>query len=147
VDIGVHLVRCGEEDVMERSLEDLENIVRRQVCKVCSDRKVDDSCGLEDATQCALFRLFPEVAYAIQNTQSDDIRDYVRAIRERVCAICEGQASDGSCKAREEVRCALDAYLLLIVDAIEEATGKKFHRPEDFVSFVSTEPTVPLKVN
>jgi hypothetical protein len=26
------------------------------------------------------------------------------------------------------VRCALDAYLLLVVDAIEEATGKTFNK-------------------
>ena len=30
---------------------------------------------------------------------------------------------------REEVQCALDAYLMLIVEAIEEATGKDFGRP------------------
>jgi hypothetical protein len=28
------------------------------------------------------------------------------------------------------VRCALDAYLLLVVDAIEEATGKQFDRKD-----------------
>jgi hypothetical protein len=27
------------------------------------------------------------------------------------------------------VQCALDAYLLLVVEAIEEATGKDFGRP------------------
>ena len=35
-------------------------------------------------------------------------------------------------RTRNNVACALDAYLLLIVDAIEEATGKKFERPVDF---------------
>jgi hypothetical protein len=36
--------------------------------------------------------------------------------------------SDGSCEERAEVRCALDAYLMLVVDAIEEATGREFDR-------------------
>ena len=31
-------------------------------------------------------------------------------------------------KTRQQVQCALDAYLLLVVDAIEEATGKTFDR-------------------
>jgi hypothetical protein len=119
---------------MERSLEELEQIVRDTVCRVCTDRNVDGSCGLEDPGQCALFRLFPQVAQAIQTTHSDDIRDYVKAIRDQVCSICEQRAADGTCKTREKVACALDAYLLLIVDAIEAATGRKFERPADFIT-------------
>jgi hypothetical protein len=114
---------------MERSLAELETMVRDRICRVCTDRGVDGECGLEDASSCALFRLFPQVAEAIQSTHSEDIRDYVRAIRDKVCAICEEQDSDGNCETRQLVRCALDAYLLLIVDVIEEATGKSFGRP------------------
>ncbi len=126
---------------MERSLEELEKIVRDQICRVCSDRKVDGSCGLEEPGTCALFSLFPQVARAIQTTHSDDICDYVRAIREHVCTICQQQAADGTCETRDSVACALDAYLLLIVDAIEEATGKTFERP------ISVQPLFPLSVN
>jgi hypothetical protein len=117
---------------MERSLEELERIVRDQVCRVCSDRKVDGSCGLEEPGRCALFQLFPQVARAIQMTHSNDICDYVQAIREQVCSVCQMQDRDGSCETRSNVACALDAYLLLIVDAIEEATGRKFERPAGF---------------
>jgi len=119
---------------MERTLEELERIVRDTVCLICSDRNIDGSCGLEDKGQCALFSLFPQVAQAIQTTHSDDIRDYVKAVRDQVCSICEQQAADGTCESRARVACALDAYLLLIVDAIEEATGRKFARPADFIS-------------
>ena len=129
---------------MERSLEELEQIVRGQICRVCSDHKLDGSCGLEDPGTCALFSLFPQVARAIQATHSDDICDYVRAIREQVCTICQQQAADGSCETRDSVACALDAYLLLIVDAIEEATGRKFDRP---VGSVAAQPVFPLRSN
>jgi hypothetical protein len=111
---------------MKRSLEDLENILRARICGVCSDRKVDGSCGLGHPSDCALFRLLPEAARAILSTDSNDIQDYVTAIRKQVCSICCEQAADGSCTARTEVRCALDAYLILVVEAIEEATGKTF---------------------
>jgi hypothetical protein len=83
---------------------------------------------LKEPESCALFRLFPQVADAIQSTRSDDIRDYVQAIRARVCSICRDQAADGVCESRQQVRCALDAYLVLIVDTIEEATGRTFDR-------------------
>jgi hypothetical protein len=113
---------------MDRSLAELEAIVRNRICKVCTERTIDGQCGLEEPSSCALFRLFPQVAQAIQSVKSDDIHQYIDAIRKNVCSVCSGQASDGSCEARQEVRCALDAYLLLVVDAIEEATGKTFDK-------------------
>ncbi|MGA2590085.1 MAG: hypothetical protein ABSH32_09235 [Bryobacteraceae bacterium] len=117
---------------MDRSLAEVEAVVRDRICKVCSDRKVDGTCGLEEPAQCALFRLFPQVAEAIQSTNSEDIQDYINAIRRNVCTVCTAQESDGNCGLRQQVQCALDAYLLLVVEAIEEATGKTFSRA-DFV--------------
>jgi hypothetical protein len=114
---------------MQRSLAELEQILRGRICHVCSDRRDDGSCGLEKPADCAIFRYLPEVARAIQTTESDDVTDYLRAIRSQVCSVCFQQAGDGSCEVREQVRCALDAYLILIVDAIEEATGRTFARP------------------
>ena len=108
--------------------EQLETVVRERICSVCSDRTVEGECGREEPSSCALFRLFPEVAKAITNTQSDDIRDYVEAIRHGVCSVCRSEWADGSCDNRAQVQCALDAYLMLVVDAIEEATGRQFDR-------------------
>jgi len=113
---------------MERSLVELEAIVRNRICAVCTERTAEGQCGLEEPSSCALFRLFPEVATAILSVDSDDIRDYVEAIRQRVCSVCTEAAADGSCETRQQVRCALDAYLLPIVEAIEEATKKRFDR-------------------
>jgi len=113
---------------MDRSLSELEAIVRNRICKVCTSRDVNGECGLEDPTMCALFGLFPQVARAVQRVTSDDIRDYIDAIREDVCSVCALRAADGSCETRDQVQCALDAYLLLVVEAIEEATRKKFDR-------------------
>jgi len=129
---------------MERSLEQMETTIRATVCRVCTDRNNDGSCGLEDPGSCALFRLFPQVQRAIQTTHSDDIRGYVKATREQVCSICRMQDTEGRCETREKVECALDAYLLLVVDAIEEATRRKFLRPIDFIE---APPLVPLTVN
>jgi hypothetical protein len=109
-----------------RSLDRYEAIVREKICSVCSDRAVDGGCGLEQPSECALFRMFPQVAAAILATNSDDIQDYVKAIRKHVCAECGEQQPDGTCIPRREVRCALDAYLVLVVEAVEEATGKVF---------------------
>lgn len=113
---------------MTQSLVELESIVRNKICKLCTERTVSGECGLEEPSGCALFRLFPQVALAIQSVQSDDIGPYIEAIRRNVCSVCNEQAPDGSCETRQLVQCALDAYLLLVVDAIEEATGKTFDK-------------------
>ena len=111
---------------MKAKLEELEALVRSRICAVCSDRTVDGICGHPDACQCSLFSLFPLVAQAIQATDSESIEPYIQAIRENVCAVCVEQRLDGSCHLRDEVRCALDAYIVPIVEVIEEATGKTF---------------------
>ncbi len=113
---------------MKGDLASIEAIVRKRICAVCTERTVDGGCGLEAPSSCALFRLFPEVARAVQSVSSDDIRDYIDAIRRQVCSVCVEQAADGSCATRQQVRCALDAYLVLVVDAIEEATGRIFDK-------------------
>jgi hypothetical protein len=113
---------------MDRSFDELEAIVRNRICSVCTERTTEGQCGLESPSSCALFRLFPQVAQAIQSVASDDIHQYIDAIRRNVCTVCEEQARDGSCEVRQQVQCSLDAYLLLVVDAIEEATGKTFDK-------------------
>jgi hypothetical protein len=113
---------------MDRSLVELEAIVRNRICGVCTDRTVGGQCGLEEPSSCALFRLFPQVAQAIQSVDSENIEEYITAIRHNVCAVCVDDRADGTCETREEVRCALDAYLLLVVDVIEEATAKTFDK-------------------
>ena len=113
---------------MDRSFDELEAIVRNRICGVCTERTNEGQCGLENPSSCALFRLFPQVAQAIQSVSSNDIQQYIDAIRRNVCSVCEEQAQDGSCEVRRQVQCSLDAYLLLVVDAIEEATGKTFDK-------------------
>ena len=89
---------------------------------------------MENPSSCALFRLFPQVAQAVQSVNSDDIRDYIRAIREQVCSVCSEQASYGECESRKQVQCSLDAYLLPIIDAIEESTGRSLDRADAVIS-------------
>jgi hypothetical protein len=113
---------------MDHSFEELEAIVRNRVCGVCTERTGESQCGLEDPSSCALFRLFPQVAQAIQSVNSNDIQPYIDAIRRNVCSICQEQELDGTCESRHQVQCSLDAYLLLVVEAIEEATGKTFDK-------------------
>ena len=109
---------------MGRPSGEPEVIVRDRICSVCTSRAFTGACGLENPATCALFQMFPQVARAIGSVTSGDIRDYIEAIRRQVCSGCTGQDSAGRCETRQQVQCALDAYLLLVVDAVEEAIGK-----------------------
>jgi hypothetical protein len=129
---------------MQRSVAELESIVRDRICRVCSDRTVSGECGLEEPSSCILFQLFPQVAGAIESVHSVDICDYIDAIRRNVCSICTHQDSEGRCESRQQVHCALDAYLLLVVDAIEEATGQRFDRKDLNIGAGGGGPTGPL---
>ncbi len=108
--------------------EDLEKLIKEEICGICDELGPDGKCAELAQGECALFRLFPLVAQTIQETTSDDINVYLRAIREKVCTICLNEPIGAGCAKRIEARCALDSYLPLIVDAIERTSGKAFER-------------------
>lgn len=108
--------------------EELEKLIREEICGICDELGPDGKCGELAQGECSLFHLFPLVAQTIQETTSDDINVYLRAIREKVCTVCLSEPPGAGCAKRIEVRCALDSYLPLIVDAIERTTGKAFER-------------------
>ena len=108
--------------------EELEELIREKICGICDEFGPDGKCSELAQGECSLFHLFPLVAKTIQETTSEDINVYLRAIRERVCTICLSEPPGAGCEKRIEARCALDSYLPLIVDAIERTTGKAFER-------------------
>ena len=113
----------GKSPEPDSNLAVLQETLRQRICDVCIDRKLDGSCALTDPAECALFDRFPRIVHAVSRVQSDNLDDYVQAIREDVCADCPNQYDDGTCKVRNEVRCVLDRYLVLIIGAIEDARG------------------------
>lgn len=113
---------------MRLQLDELEALVRKRICAACELRADERACSHRTPGRCALFELFPLVAQAIAATESGPLENYLKAIRENVCAVCVDQALDGNCRRRQEAACALDAYLVEIVEVIEEATGRSFDR-------------------
>lgn len=109
---------------MELDLETARQVLRDRVCSVCTDRLVDGSCGIEEVRTCAFDAHLPKILDVVNEIRSDDINDYVTAIRERVCSECEGQDEEGDCKYREGVECALDSYLILVIESLEDARDR-----------------------
>jgi hypothetical protein len=89
---------------MSLTLEELEAVIRNRICRACTDRTVDGKCGFEEPDEYALFRLFPEVARAIQATNSDHIVDYIDRSA-RTSARCAASARQ-TARARHATKCA-----------------------------------------
>ncbi len=96
--------------------------VRTTVCTHCIDSDGNANCRLDTGMECALRVHFPTVVDVVLSTSSDSLLPYMRALRERVCPICESHGTDGACRAREEIACGLDRHFPLVVNAIEGVT-------------------------
>ena len=108
---------------MDLSPEAARAILRERVCSVCTDRLADGSCGLSASRTCAFDKHLDQIVGAVNRVRSPHIQDYVDAIRSDVCTVCE-QDEQGQCEHRSNVECALDAYVILVVEAIEEARNR-----------------------
>ena len=97
---------------MDRSLVELESIVRNRICKVCTERTVDGAVGAQCACS-GCFRRWP----AIQSVTAT-----ISKFMLPCCSRMRRRPRDPDAAA---VRSML---LLLVVDAIEEATGKTFNK-------------------
>lgn len=103
----------------ERALPVLEDVLRRRVCSICANRNPDGSCDLDARHECILFERLPSLVQTVARVRSEEIGHYVTAIRESICGECFHQRLDGSCRLREEQRCALDRHVVPIIWAVE----------------------------
>jgi len=103
------------------------DVIRRRVCAVCLDGRDDKSCGLSGRA-CAIESHLPQLVGALSSVESTKLLDYETAIRAQVCTECQHQDAAGRCELRDEGSCALDAYLMLVLDAVEEVNLRRAAR-------------------
>ncbi len=96
------------------------NAVQQKVCVKCIDGDRHGNCRLSPQFDCGLKKYFSRVVHVVQTTRSDNVLDYVTALRGEVCAHCEEQTPAGQCYVRNMLDCPLDRYFPLIIGAINE---------------------------
>ena len=96
-----------------------QDAILRRVCGVCLDQRDDGTCGLTKRT-CAIQDHLPAVVNAVVAVQSDRMDEYEDAVRAQVCAPCGREDAQGRCLLRDHGECALNTYLFLVVEAVEE---------------------------
>ena len=105
-------------------LQEYLDVIRRNVCTVCLDGRDDRSCGLSGRT-CAIESHLPGLVRALSSIESAKLEDYETEIRAQVCSKCLEQDAAGRCELRDKGNCALDAYLTLVLDAVEEVNLRR----------------------
>ena len=98
--------------------EKIEAQLREQVCSVCFARLRNGGCGLPEGFRCPLFEHLDEVIQIVGSTQEEAIEPYVDRLRQVICSHCQMNDS-GHCAKRDNLECALDMYLPLVVEIIE----------------------------
>lgn len=106
---------------MSVTLNEMEKVLRKEICPKCARWTKDQTCSLPAGRQCAIFRSLPDVISIVHKTQSQRIDPYAEVLRLRVCAVCPHEDDHGTCPMRDHVDCALDAYLPMVVDIVESA--------------------------
>ena len=113
---------------MNENLQELERRLKEQICPVCIERGVDGSCNLWDLNECPITSHLPRLVEVVRSVHSDLMEDYVERVRQDICSNCESALSPlGKCDVRNEGHCALNAYLLLIVQIIDDFLAEKTH--------------------
>ena len=105
-------------------LERYRQAIQTRVCSHCADRDARGYCSLTADHECGILHHLEAIVDVVHSTHSLKLEDYIRILRERVCAHCENEKPDGSCKLRTEVECEIDRFFEIVVEAIEEVDEK-----------------------
>lgn len=107
---------------MAEYLQEYAEAIRSRVCPVCLDAVMHGDrfvrCGLPASRKCPIDIYLPQVIATVESVDSWLMEDYVRVLREKVCAFC-ASSEGGVCVLRLQADCALDRYFMLVIDAIE----------------------------
>ncbi|RMF86364.1 MAG: hypothetical protein D6736_15260 [Nitrospinota bacterium] len=97
--------------------------LQEKVSAVCIDQAGEGVCRPGGGFTCRLQAFLDQIVEAIEGVESERIEDYVEAVRDKICSICEYREPDGSCPLRDTADCDLDRYLALVIEAVEEVAA------------------------
>ncbi len=103
-------------------LTNYREALRDRVCSLCRKFGYEEVCGVGVDGACPFDMHLEHILEAVLTTpRSADIGAYIPKIREKVCSECANQSDSGTCKSRDHAYCGLDSFLILAVQAVEDA--------------------------
>ena len=108
-------------------LEPYRKAIAEKICSFCNDRDAHGHCARPAADPCALNSHLELIVDSILGVgESPEIDRYVQALRAKTCPSCR-EDETGACTLRDLGQCAPDAYLLPLVDVIEDVAKEHGH--------------------
>lgn len=107
-----------------RDLEPLREALRLRVCPLCLDGSEKGVCQLDAVRHCPLDTHLQQIVDTILSVRSRRLGDYLDAVAREVCSLCETRGEDGGCPLRDRGECSLYLYLPLVIEAVEDTTGR-----------------------
>lgn len=94
--------------------------LRERICAFCAESVGRGGCDGTDPNRCALSVHIDQVIESVLSVgERPELAPYLAAIRARVCTRCREDDS-GACFLRDAGQCNLDAYLVPVIEVIED---------------------------
>jgi hypothetical protein len=112
--------------MINEDLQELDRRLKEDICSVCVDQGPKGTCNLQELEECPITLHLPRLVEVGRSVHSDQMEDYVEKVRQDICSTCASALSPlGQCDVRDAGHCALDAYILLIVQIIDDFLAEK----------------------
>ncbi len=110
----------------KEDLQELDRRLKKIICPVCVERGPKATCNLWELEECPITLHLPRLVEVASSVHSDQMKDYIEKVRQDICTTCQSALSPLSkCDVRDAGHCALDAYLLLVVQEIDDFLAEK----------------------
>ncbi len=108
-------------------LEPYGKAIAERICAFCTERDGRGGCSRPSNDPCALHSHLDLVVESILGVgDSPEVGPYVAALRAKTCPRCR-QDDEGNCALRELGQCATDAYVLPVIEVIEDVAKEQGH--------------------
>ncbi len=106
-------------------LREYREALKDRICSICQKFGYDEVCGIGAEGECPFDLHLTRMLDAVLSTpRSDKIDDYIPRIRKMVCKYCPNQNERGICKSRDTAYCGMDAFIVLVVQTIEDVQDR-----------------------
>lgn len=107
------------------NLQPYRDAVREEICSVCLDAGPDGRCARLLSDPCPLETHLDTIVESVLSVSpSEELLPYVHALRTTNCTHCR-QDDEGNCEMRDMIECAVDAYVLRVVEVIEDVAKQR----------------------
>lgn len=108
-------------------LEPYRKAITARICTLCNDRDGHGGCARPAADPCALNSHLDLIVDSILGVgESPEVAPYVAALRAKTCPHCHEDEA-GNCALRDLSQCAPDAYVLPVIEVIEDVAKEHGH--------------------